>query len=207
MTLTQGYWLADSECTQALWLTVMGDSPSNFSGNPQLPVEQVTWGDSQRFMTALAKAPCRLPTEAEWECACRAGTTTPFSFGATITTAQANYSGLHPYIDGAPVGEDRKRTLPVKSLAMNAWGLYDMHGNVSEWCSDWYAFYPSAPASDPQGPAQASRNGPEHPFRGGSCDSHAANCRSASRMSRGPDYRGYNVGLRVLIAAAPEAAR
>jgi formylglycine-generating enzyme required for sulfatase activity len=117
--LTQGYWLADTACTQGLWEAVMGWDPSHFKGEPDLPVENVSWDDIQRFfgrIAELAELGVNLPSEAQWEYACRAGTTTPFWWGSTLTTADANY-------DGGEKGEFRKKTLPVKYFRPNPWGL------------------------------------------------------------------------------------
>jgi len=109
----------------------MGNNPSYFKGENN-PVERVSWNDAKAF---CGKIGCRLPTEAEWEYACRAGTTTPFSFGETISTDQANYDGNYTVIKGV-YGVYRQKTMPVGSFQPNAWGLYDMHGNVWEWCED-----------------------------------------------------------------------
>ena len=126
VTLTQGYWLADSACTQALWLAVTGKNPGHFQDNPNNPVENVSWDDVQAFIQQLNHGfpdlLARLPSEAEWEYACRAGTDTPFSFGGNITTEQVNYDGNYPYA-GAAKGEFREKTVPVKSLPANPWGL------------------------------------------------------------------------------------
>ena len=138
----------------------------------------------------------RLPTEAEWEYACRAGTKTPFNTGDNITTDQANYNGNLPY-NGNPSGEYREKTTSVESFAPNKWGLYDMHGNVYEWCWDWYgsAYYSTSPMpDDPKGPD----SGASRVFRGGSYGSSASWVRSARRDSRNPDSRYGNVGLRVV---------
>ena len=126
--LTYGIWLADTVCTQALWQAAMGDNPSRFKG-AERPVEQVSWEDAQRFVARLNGERddllLRLPREAEWEYACRAGTTTPFWFGETIGTEQANYDGNYPYAGGAK-GEYRGETVEVKALPANAWGLYQI---------------------------------------------------------------------------------
>jgi formylglycine-generating enzyme required for sulfatase activity len=132
----------------------------------------------------------RLPTEAEWEYACRAGTTTPFYFGETISTDQANYNGNFPY--GKGKGVDRGKTTPVGSFPANVWGLYDMHGNVWEWCSDWYGEYPTGEVVDPQGPLA----GGERVMRGGSFLYQAAAVRSAVRNRIVPSFLLLDVGLR-----------
>ena len=138
VTLMQGYWLADTTCTQALWKTVMGNgnNPANFKDDNNNPVEQVSWDDIQVFLKKLNELipglDATLPTEAQWEYACRAGTTTPFSFGENITPEQVNYHGEYPYANGKK-GLYRAKTVPIKSLPANSWGLYEMHGNVWEW--------------------------------------------------------------------------
>ncbi|BBM85472.1 formylglycine-generating enzyme family protein [Candidatus Uabimicrobium amorphum] len=130
VTLDRGFWLADTTCTQELWRAVMGKNPSYFKGKQQ-PVESVSWDDCISFMEKLSgeipQLELSLPTEAQWEYACRAGTTTAFSFGESVTEEQVNYDGY--------------RTVKVKSLPCNSWGLYEMHGNVSEWCNDRYDEY------------------------------------------------------------------
>jgi formylglycine-generating enzyme required for sulfatase activity len=152
--LTEGYWLADTACSQALWQAVTGGNPSTFKGDPQNPVEQVSWDDVDGFLRRLeALLPgvkAALPTEAEWEYACRAGTKTAFSFGDAITPEQANYDGSQAYAHGA-TGESREKALPVKTFAANPWGLYQMHGNVYEWCADGQRTYDGAPQTDPRG--------------------------------------------------------
>ena len=116
-------------------------------GRGKNPVINISWDDAAAFAEWLE---CRLPTEAEWEYACRAGTTTPFNTGDNLTTSQANYDGEYPYNDN-PKGENRKKTLTVGSFEPNAWGLHDMHGNVWEWCSDWYDIYPTDAVRNPKG--------------------------------------------------------
>ena len=199
VTLTQGYWLADSACTQALWRAVTGDNPSRFQGNDDNPVEQVSWDDAQAFIAKLNRLVpglhARLPTEAEWEYACRAGTSTPFSFGGNITPEQVNYNGEYPYADGKK-GQYRGKTVPVKSLPPNPWGLYEMHGNVWEWCQDWFVGeYGTEPQVDPQGPS----TGAYRVLRGGSWGSDGGDVRSAYRSRNEPGFRNYNIGFRLAL--------
>jgi formylglycine-generating enzyme required for sulfatase activity len=187
VTLTHGYWLADTACTQALWQQVMGSNPSTFKDDPQNPVEKVSWDDvTDLFLPKLnERVPelnLQLPTEAQWEYACRAGTETPFSFGKQITTEQANYDGNLPYVDGNK-SKYRKKPVPVKALPANQWGMYQMHGNVWEWCSDWRTVY-KEDASDPGDLAELSselRYDRQKVLRGGSWASGGAKCRSANR--------------------------
>ena len=202
-----GFWLADSACTQALWQAVLGSNPSHFTGDAALPVEQVSWDDVQGFLQRLqaglpeGSAPV-LPTEAQWEYACRAGTETPFSFGATISTAQANYDGNYPY-GKAPKGPYRERTAPVKSLPANAWGLYQMHGNVWEWCADDQRDYAGTALADgaredPWGPV-SQELGAHRAVRGGSWFYRAGSLRSAFRRRYQRDVRLHFLGFRVAL--------
>ncbi len=196
--LTQPFWLADTACTQALWRAVMGDNPSRFT-RMENPVETVSWNDAQRFLSALNQAMpglnLRLPSEAEWEYACRAGTTTPFWFGENITPEQVNYDGNYPYAGGKK-GVYRKTTVPVKALPCNAWGLYQMHGNVWEWCQDGYGSYQLADSSPVSDPVGADRSG-YCVMRGGSWSFHGRFVRSASRYWHSPNYRIGNFGFRL----------
>ncbi|MCI5147782.1 MAG: formylglycine-generating enzyme family protein [Candidatus Electrothrix sp. AR3] len=152
VTLSEGFWLGATTVTQVLWQAVMGESPSKFKGE-QRPVERVSWEDAQKFIEQLNRAipglELILPSESQWEYACRAGTTTPFSFGANITPEQVNYDGNFPYAGGEK-GEYRKETVEVKGLPCNQWGLYQMHGNVYEWCQDWYGDYSVEPVLEDQ---------------------------------------------------------
>jgi formylglycine-generating enzyme required for sulfatase activity len=154
VTLTKGFFMGVYTVTQEQWKEVMGNNPSFFRGKKNLPVENVTWNDCQEFVKKLRekdKKAYRLPTEAEWEYACRAGTTTPFYFGETISTDQANYDGNSVYGNGKK-GIYRGKTTPVGSFPPNAFGLYDMHGNLWQWCQDWGGEYPQKDVLDPQGP-------------------------------------------------------
>ncbi len=198
VTLTQGFWLADTACTQALWQAVMGENPSRFKGD-ELPVESVSWDDVQvfieRFNVLHSLLQVRLPTEAEWEYACRAGTNTPFAFGVNITPEQVNYDGNYPYYRGGK-GPYRATRVAVKSLPPNAWGLYEMHGNVWEWCSDYYGGdYGAEPQTDPVG----AESGRPRVLRGGSWINSGWNCRSAFRDWVMPGRRDYGIGFRIAL--------
>ena len=202
VTLSRGYWLADTACRQAFWRAVMGENPSEFKDDARNPVEQVSWDDVQRFIGELqrrvAGLAVRLPSEAEWEYACRAGTTTPFSFGDELTPERVNYDGNYPYAGGAK-GLYRKKTVAVASLPANAWGLYEMHGNVWEWCADWYGAYPNEPQVDPQGPP----SGDSRVVRGGSWLFSGRYVRSALRFRLVPGYRNQCVGFRLALGHQP----
>ncbi|MDO4629655.1 MAG: formylglycine-generating enzyme family protein [Planctomycetia bacterium] len=196
VTLTKGFWMLETEVTQAMWESVMGNNPSEFKG-AQNPVECVSWDKCQEFCRKLSQklgGSIKLPTEAQWEYACRAGTTTPFNFGSTLNGDKANCNGNYPY-GTSTKGTCHGKTVAVKSYAPNAWGLYDMHGNVWEWCQDWYGDYPTNSVTDPTGP----NSGSNHVDRGGSWNFIAEHCRSACRNISSPEYRGYYLGLRVLL--------
>ncbi|MBK7954482.1 MAG: formylglycine-generating enzyme family protein [Candidatus Accumulibacter sp.] len=204
VTLSAGFWLADSACTQALWGAVMGENPSHFHaknrGGPQHPVEQVSWDDVQRFLRALEKrlpgVIASLPSEAEWEYACRAGTLTVFSFGDQITPEQVNYDGNYPYADGSK-GLYRESTVPVRSLPANPWGLYEMHGNVWEWCADGQREYVGRDETDPRGPE--GEGVAARALRGGSWDNYAWIARAAHRIALAPDYAYRYYGFRFAL--------
>jgi formylglycine-generating enzyme required for sulfatase activity len=195
--ITHTFLIGRYEVTQAEWRSLMGTSPSHFSGcGPRCPVEQVSYFDVEDFLRRLnsVRSPrrYRLPTEAEWEYACRAGTTTPFSTGANLTTDQANYNGTFPY-PGFSRGEYREHPTPVGSFPLNRWGLGDMHGNVWEWTSDWYGPYGADQATDPHGPA----SGEKKVIRGGSWYFDANSARCALRYTHVPADRGFSLGFRV----------
>ena len=196
--LTVGYWMQTTEVTQGQWQAMMGSNPSHFQNGMNYPVEMVTWEDCQRYISMLRQRglAARLPTEAEWEFACRAATTTPFSFGATISTDKANYDGNFVYGSG-PKGIHRGKTTPVGAFPANAWGLYDMHGNVWEWCSDWYGEYPETTTSDPTG-SQASYYS-HRVLRGGSWIKPPAFLRSAYRHRFARTCRSLDVGFRLAL--------
>lgn len=210
--LAQGFWLADSACTQALWMAVMGGkNPSYSQDDPQCPVEQVSWDDVETFLQRLrehlpASSAPMLPSEAQWEYACRAGTITPFNLGENIMPEQVNYHGNYPY-NGARKGEYRERTVPVKSLPPNAWGLYEMHGNVWEWCADGRREYKALPAGDrlqdPLGPTESASV--SRALRGGSWSFHARNARSANRNADPRSDRYHNFGFRLALRSTSPA--
>lgn len=195
--LTQGYWLAETACTQALWQEVMRNS-SRFQGE-QLPVETVSWEDAQNFMKRLNYAhrqlQLRLPTEAEWENACRAGTTSAFNFDDELSFDKVNYRGTLGYESDKEGEGALQQTTEVKNKKYrpNAWGLFQMHGNVWELCQDWYGEYPSQPVIDPQGPEL----GNHRVLRGGSWIDNGRDCRSAARYSNVERFRGFNFGFRL----------
>ena len=193
VTLTQGFYLGKYEVTQEQWEKVMGSNPSDHKG-AALPVEKVSWGDAMEFckkLTEVEKEADRLPkgwtytlpTEAQWEYACRAGTTTAYSFGDVITPKQANYE--------RNVG----KTTPVGTYPANAWGFHDMHGNVWEWCLDWYGKYPDGSAIDPVGPSDGSTR----VSRGGGWLNYGWLRRSATRYGGTPDYRFNDLGFRLSL--------
>jgi formylglycine-generating enzyme required for sulfatase activity len=191
VTISQPFYLGKYEVTQAQWQAVMGRNPSLFQGDATLPVEQVWWDEVQEFLRKLNAMEggnkYRLPTEAEWEYAARAGSSTEYSFG-DATSQLGDYAWYRANSGG--------KTHPVGQLKPNAWGLYDIHGNVMEWVQDWYGRYPAEPVTDPQGPP----SGTHRMRRGGAWNSVAAVCRSANRYSV-PGFRDDFLGVRVLRTA------
>jgi formylglycine-generating enzyme required for sulfatase activity len=192
VTLTRGFWLGETACPQSLWQAVIGNNPSRFKNEGKSgsgadrPVENVSWEDCQAFFDKanglLDRDDLRLPTEAEWEYACRAGTVSPFWFGQELTSEQANFSETK-----------REETAGVMEFPCNGWGLYQMHGNVWEWCQDWYTQSLEGPAEDPQGPNE----GAARVLRGGSWIKSARICRSACRFWYLPSDRYENLGFRL----------
>ena len=173
--------------------TVGGSSPSFFTGDDNLPVEEVSWIDATNFCRRLGSSDgrtYRLPTEAEWEYACRAGTTSIFNCGDALVAGQANFDGRHPG-GRAASGAFLKTTVAVGSYAANAWHLHDMHGNVWEWCADCHSNYPSGCATNPVG------YGLYPVYRGGGWNDDGQECRSADRRFFLPEYRLDNLGLRI----------
>jgi len=195
VSLTRGFWIADTTVTQALWTGVMDENSSEFKGEDR-PIENVSWEEAQAFIAKMnglkAELKLCLPTEAQWEYACRAGSTAPFCWGDQIDSTLVNFDGNHPYNNGNP-SDCRKRTVEVKELPCNDWGLYQMHGNVWEWCQDWFGDYSTEPVIDPQGP----ESGDSRVLRGGSWLNGGGLCRSADRNLNVPSYRDYVFGFRL----------
>jgi eukaryotic-like serine/threonine-protein kinase len=196
-----GFFMGKYEVTQAQYQAIMGNNPSRFKGDTK-PVENVSWDDAVEFCQKLSQKTgrkYRLPSEAEWEYACRAGTTTPFYFGETITTDLVNYDGNYPYAS-APKGQYRQETTDVGKFLPNPFGLYDMHGNIWEWCEDVYnENYQSAPRD---GSAWLTgKNNNTKMLRGGAWDHDAWYCRSALRLNYAPANRNFDVGFRVVAVA------
>lgn len=192
VNLDRSFWMMETEVTQELYTAVMGSNPSHFKDS-QRPVERVTWNNAMEFCKKLSEITGRtweLPTEAEWEYACRAGTDGPFHYGDILTFELANFNGSFPYGD-VPAGKNRGETVPVMSFKPNNWGLYDMHGNVNEWCADWYHDYLEA--------GQGQEGSQTRIARGGSWFNHAKDLRSAKRVSYVPDYRSHTVGFRAVL--------
>ena len=198
VSLTEGFYAQKTEVTQRQWIELMGENPSFFKNcGPSCPVEQVSWNDVQAFIKALntneKTSKYRLPTEAEWEYICRAGTDTPFSFGNCLKAVAANYDGNFPF-DGCQKQPFVERTVAVDSFVSNPWGLKGTYGNVWEWCSDWLGDYPDGSVTDPKGPA----NGTLRVIRGGGWNSYAQACRSGNRSGVDPTKGFANLGIRVV---------
>ena len=198
--LSKGLWMGKYEVTQGEYQSVMSNNPSTFTGNPNRPVEQVTWTEAVQYcqtLTAREHAAgrlgtnwaYRLPTEAEWEYACRAGTTTTYSFGEDPDNTRIQFYAWYS-------GNAHDQTQPVGSRAPNRWGLYDMHGNVWEWCQDWYGGLPGGNVADPQGPSSGSYRA----LRGGSWYYGAGACASSYRDYYDPSNHDDDCGFRVVVA-------
>ena len=187
--LTKDYYIGQTEVTQALWQAVMGSNPSKFKGD-NLPVETVSWDDCQKFISKLSSltgSKFRMPTEAEWEYAARGGN----------KSRGYKYSGSNSIDDVAWYDKttNDKGTMPVATKAANELGLYDMSGNVLEWCNDWYGVYSSSAQTDPTGPTSGS----DRVIRGGCCDIYATHCRVARRSGDWPSFHGSTFGLRLAL--------
>lgn len=206
----QSFYMGKYEVTHAQWRAVMRTNLSNINFSPQQasrkfkgdnqPVEHLSWNDAVEFcrkLSQLTGREYRLPSEAEWEYAARAGTTTPFAFGPSLSSSQANFDGNDPY-GGAPLGVYLEKTTPVGSFSPNNFGLYDMHGNVWEWCQDWYhANYDGAPTDGSAWESGGEQRG--RVLRGGSWYSPASVLRSAQRSSNIPGERNNRYGLRLVL--------
>jgi formylglycine-generating enzyme required for sulfatase activity len=198
------FFIGKYPVTQAQYQAIMGTNPSYFKGSNR-PVEQVSWNNAVAFCEKLSQKigkTYRLPSEAQWEYACRAGTTTPFHFGKTITTALANYRGNYTYGQG-PKGVSRKETREVGSFGVaNNFGLYDMHGNVWEWCQDhWHGNYEGAP-TDGSASLSVENNTNRRLLRGGSWDYRPGICRSAYRYVYNLAFYNVSIGFRVVCSGA-----
>jgi formylglycine-generating enzyme required for sulfatase activity len=218
ITITRPFYLGVYPVTQMQYQLVMKTSPSHFARTARgkelvkdmetryFPVERVTWGNAVVFCRKLSERPeeqaegrvYRLPTEAEWEYACRGDSPHPFHLGPSLSSTLANFDGNYPY-GGAPRGPFLRRTCVVGSYPANAFGLHDLHGNVWEWCQDWYGehYYQESPAEDPQGPAAGDRR----VVRGGCWSSPGSNCRTAYRGKLEPGDHLHRVGFRVVLVA------
>lgn len=227
------FYMSIHEVSQKEYREIMKNNPSTFSGE-NLPVENITWFDAITYCNAKSKAEglapvytidgknvswnqdangYRLPTESEWEYACRAGTTTPFNTKTSISAEQANYYGHYPYeiennyfsqgnLKTKP-GRYRQTTIDVGTFAPNGWGLYDMHGNVAEWCWDYYGAYNADPTTDPTGPASGSLR----VNRGGGWNDFAKHLRSAYRSSTPANNSSYNLGMRLVLGTPSTTAK
>ncbi len=206
VTLSRGYWIGKFLVTQAEYLDLIGVNPSDFKGDLNRPVESVSWGQASNYCVQLTQrelaagrippgAHYRLPTEAEWECAARAGTTTRFYYGDDPTYAGLADHAWYGALNGIT-------THPVGQKLPNPWGLYDMAGNLLEWCQDWYGPYPGGAVTDPQGPA--SNQFSAKVTRGGAWDAFQSDCRSARRQFQGAPFNvDDTIGFRVVLAIDP----
>jgi formylglycine-generating enzyme required for sulfatase activity len=218
VTLTKGFYVGRYQVTQGSYLALMNTNPSYFTTNHGFvtdltrPVERVRWLDASNFCFKLTQQQqaagviftnwaYRLPTESEWEYACRAGTVTPFYYGSNLFSGMANFDGEYPYTGGIgttnnPSGTFLNRTTSVGTYQPNGFGLCDMAGNVWEWCQDWYGAYPTGSVTNPPGPAAGSAR----VFRGGPFNAPGDRCRSACRDSYNPTAAFNTLGFRVVLA-------
>ncbi|NES71743.1 MAG: formylglycine-generating enzyme family protein, partial [Okeania sp. SIO2D1] len=193
------FFMGKYPVTQAQWEAVMGNNPSHFKGANR-PVENVSWNDATEFCQKLSQITGKkysLPSESQWEYACRARITTPFYFGETITSELVNYDGNYPYA-GAPKGKYREETTDVGIFPPNSFGLYDMHGNIQEWCQDvWHDNYEGAP-TDASAWETGGNSSKFRLLRGGSWTNNSRNCRSAGRYIHGADIFINGWGFRIV---------
>jgi len=206
VTLRRGIWLGRFEVTQGEWCAVMGGNPSRFAElGPRAPVERVSELEVEEFLSELGRrspgSRFRLPTEAEWEIACRAGRQTPYAFGDWLTTDQANYDGRYP-LAGQPPGIYRARPTRVGSFPPNAWGFFDLHGNVWEWTADDFCPYGGLPETDPLGRCDSGLR----VIRGGSWYFNADSARCAVRYTHARHLFGASLGFRVARQAIGRGA-
>jgi formylglycine-generating enzyme required for sulfatase activity len=193
VTISESFYMQTTEVTQGQWKAVMGNNPSSFdSCGLNCPVEYISWEEAEDFimtLNAMGEGSYTFPTEAQWEYAARAGSNKAFANGdISDTTTDSNLDVMGWY-------DSNSGSTPhaVAQKQPNAWGLYDMHGNVWEWCHDWYGSYPDISVTDPGGPSSGSNR----VLRGGGWGSYAQNCRSAKRSYNSPGYRSGNIGLRL----------
>lgn len=206
--ISEGFWMSQYETTQREWVEVMSNNGSSVL-DPDLPVDSVSYEDAMEYCTRLTQRESaagrlpegyvyRLPTEAEWEYACRAGTTNATSFGDSLSSTNANFDGTQPY-GAVAAGPAVGSTVRGGLYPPNAWGLYDMHGNVWEWCGDWHpSRLPGGWVTDPVGAGSTKQRA----LRGGAWHNEGALCRSGYRYLIGPIFRAFSSGLRPVIARA-----
>lgn len=197
VSIKREFYMADTTVTQKFWMAVMGSNPSFFKGY-NLPVETISWNNIQIFLLNLNNVvtglKLSLPTESQWEYCCRAGTTTPFFWGETINSKEVNFLDSYSYKNGIK-NAWRKKTLDGLALRCNDWGIYQMHGNVWEWCQDWYDVYPINLVSDPSGP----EIGRHRVLRGGAWINKERYCRSADRGHLDPSTIYNRLGFRLVM--------
>jgi formylglycine-generating enzyme required for sulfatase activity len=216
VVIGNAFYLGVHPVTQAAYLAVTGKHPARFhaaaGGGPDHPVESVSWEDAAAFCRMLSERAeeraagrsYRLPTEAEWEYAARAGTSVPFAFGASFNATHGNFDSAYPYEEEAEPVAGAGRTTPVTRYPSSAWGLHDMHGNVWEWCADWYgeSYYATLPLRNPPGP----QSGKLRVLRGGSWKNQATACRAAYRNALAPHQRDSATGFRVVLVLGERGA-